>query len=311
MALSDQQRSSLEELPSLVAPLLTLANVANPAIATVTYAYGVMMRVLQLGSAVRAAVAKEKSRLDATVRAAGLFRVPVEVSFIESDVRNFVSLGRSSYPLAFQQLEDDIRVLGDSGHADAKGARERLAIARTVIPRVYRHYVDTGELSHPAFPLMSLDYVQLLNPGEPKPFRALISNLHIERTTLFEGGLSSANLLGERLPAYVQAQLRVERQNLDATQQQALDRTVDSVRDLYWSFVFGDGEQTGVAQEAVDFLVERALRRIEEERSELASERERLTALPEDQRDDDRLQDITERVEELSDLEGRLRGRDE
>lgn len=307
MALTDRHRERLEQLPSLVAPLLTLADVAHPAIATVTYAYGVMMRILQLGSEVRDTVAHERDHLDAEVRTAGLFRVPLEVNVRELMLESFVELGRRRYPLALEQLEDDVRVLDDSGHADRKGARERLSIARSVIPRVYDHYQRTGELRHPELPLLSLEHVQLLNPGEPRVFRALVANLHIERTTLFEGDHASANLLGDRLPAYLQAQLRVERRILDATQQRALDRTVDSVRDLYWSFLFGDDEQPGVAEEAVDFLVERAIGRIENERSELEAERDRLRALPADERDERRLEDIAAREEALSDLERRLR----
>jgi hypothetical protein len=306
MALSAQHRASLERLPSLVKPLLTLANVPNPAIATVTYAYGVAIRILQLGTEVRDVVAKERLDLDAEVRAAGLFRLPLEVNAQRLQLASFVELGRRRYPKALAQFEDDVRVLDDPGHADRKGARERLAIARSVIPRVYDHYERAGELRHPDFPLLSLAYLQLLNPGEDHVYRALVANLHIERTTLFDGDRTSRNLLRERLPDYVQAQLHVERQHLDAEKRQALEQTIDSVRELYWSFVFGDDQRPGLVGDAVEFVVDRAVERIEDERSELEAERARLSALPPDQRDDGRLAAIRTREEELSDLERRL-----
>jgi hypothetical protein len=124
---------------------------------------------------------------------------------------------------------------------------------------------------------------------------------------LFDGDLSSATLLRERVPAYVQAQLRVERQNLDEAKQQALDRTIDSVRELYWGFVFGDGQRPALLEDAMEFLVERAGAWIDDERSRLAAERERLVALPADERDEGRLADVRTREEELSDLGRRLR----
>jgi hypothetical protein len=307
MAISDHQRASLERLPSLVKPLLALASVPHPVVATATFAYGVLLRVLQLGSSVREAVAQEGDVLDAQVRTAGLFRVPLDVDFRDLEVAAFVELGRRRYPRALEQLADDVRVLDDPGHPDRKGARERLAIARRVIPRVYDHYERTGELRHPDFPLLSLAYLQLLHPGEPQVYRALVANLHIERTTLFDGDLSSANLLRERVPAYVQAQLRVERQSLDTTMQQALDRAIDSVQELYWSFVFGNGQHPALVDDAMKFLVARAGEWIDDERSRLAAERERLAALPEDQRDEGRLADVRTREEKLSDLGRRLR----
>jgi hypothetical protein len=307
MALSDQQRASLERLPSLVKPLLTLANAPHPFVATATFAYGVLLRILQLGSEIREAVAREGDVLDAQVRADGLFRVPLDVDLGDLEVASFVELGRRRYPRALEQLADDVRVLDDPRHPDRKGARERLAIARTVIPRVYDHYERTGELRHPDLPLLSLGYLQLLNPGEPHVYRALVANLHLERTMLFDGDLSSATLLRERVPAYVQAQLRVERQNLDEAKQQALDRTIDSVRELYWGFVFGDGQRPALLEDAMEFLVERAGAWIDDERSRLAAERERLVALPADERDEGRLADVRTREEELSDLGRRLR----
>lgn len=54
MALSAQHRARLERLPSLVQPLLTLANVPHPAIASSTYVHGVVLRILQLGTEVGA-----------------------------------------------------------------------------------------------------------------------------------------------------------------------------------------------------------------------------------------------------------------
>jgi hypothetical protein len=306
MALSPEDRSRLERLPSLVQPLLTLAAVPNPAIATVTYAYGVVMRIFQLGTEVRAVVGTGRDALDSKVRMAGLFRVPLGLNVRDLQLASFVRSARRLYPKALEQLEDDVRVLDDPRHADRKGARERLAIARSVIPRVYEHFERTGELRHPTFPLLSLAYLQLLNPGERFVYRALIANLHVERATLFDDDESSPNLLGDRLPAYVQAQLHLERQNLDAMRQEALDATVASVRKLYWSFVFGEGEQRGVLGDAVGFIVERAVERIEDERSELKDEGDRLKALPADQRDVGRLEEIKRREDELADLVKRL-----
>jgi hypothetical protein len=306
MPLTEVHRSKLERLPSLMEPLMVLANVANPTIATVTYAYGLVMRVLQIGGQVRERVARGQGDLDAEVRAAGLFRVPLEVDVQPIQLQAFIGPGRSRFPRALEQLDDDVRVLDDPRHPDRRGARERLAIARSVIPQVYDHYERTGQLRHDDFPLLSTAYLHLLNPGEPRIYRALVRNLHIERTTLVDEDRSSLNLLRARLPAYVQAQLRVERDALDARQRQALAETIDSVRDIYWSFVLGDDDEPGVVKEAVDFLVERAVERIEDEREELAAERERLASLPADQRDDDRLAQIAAREEALRTLEDRL-----
>jgi len=300
-------RERLESLPAQVQPLLVLAGVTDPVIATVTYAYGLVMRVLQIGAEVRDTVAQARLDLDAEVRSAGLFRVPLEVDVQTIQLRLFVGPGRRQFPNALAQLEDDVRAFQDPRHPDRRRARERLSVASGVIPLVYDHLERTGELRHRDFPLLSTAYLQLLDPGELAIYRSLVTHLHIERTTLLEGDTVSLNLLEARLPRYIEAQLRVEGVALEAAQQRELVHAKESVRDIYRSFVLGDDYRRGGVADAVSFIVARALERIRAESDELAAELQRLASLPAGERDDDRRAEIGRRQEALREIEQRLR----
>jgi hypothetical protein len=133
MPLSTDRRERLERLPDRLKPLLTLANVSNPTTVTFTYAFGLVMLVLQIGAEVRQTVTEARRDLDAEVKSAGLFRVPLAVDAETAQLRVFIGPGRSRYPKALAQLEDDVRVLDDPHHPERRRAlAARLAIVATI-----------------------------------------------------------------------------------------------------------------------------------------------------------------------------------
>lgn len=301
----EQQLKDLKQLGDLAKPLLPLAGMSGAAVDAVTFVFGMVWRLLRIGDKVKAAVEKAGADLKQEIKTRGLYRVPVSLDTTTLQIRNFIALGQRSYPRAIEQLRGDIQRMDDRFDRGRRDARERLAIAMSVIPEVYDCFEREGRIDLRDEPLLKDDDLRLMGADDGNMYAALVDNIWCERRSVLEGDETSLPQIRDRIPDYVRFRLGLERDRLDAAHAEAFNKLQSALRDIYWTAVLGS--EDGILADTLKFAKEQSVKALEDERSSLTNERTTISSQPADERPPGRLEQIDARLDELASLLARVK----
>jgi hypothetical protein len=284
-------------ITNIVKPLLTMMGASNPIIAASLFGVEMLFRFLSLGSQIRAAIEAQKKRLEESVRAEGIIRIPVGVSTKFDDVLLFVEhpLFAARHPLIARQFAREIGILPDPQSPEFPEALRIMDAVRRVIPRVER------DLQFRTDPVMDQVFGMWLDPGQPD-FRSLVMEFLVlaDKEELSLDGHCAA------IPEYVRIKLRAAGARLDQATNEAAKQVNDQISKLIRGTLFGD---KGAIKSSVKFAVDRRVEMIDGELNERAARKAAIEAKPEVQRSEpekQELKDIAKRTSELTALRTRV-----
>jgi hypothetical protein len=303
MPVTSEELTKVEgSIAGVVKPVLTMLGVANPVTASALFGISVLFRFLRLGAEVRRAIDQARRELDATVRAQGIFRLPIGVDTSVSDVLEFFKRDLTfpiRFPVLAKQFAPEISILDNSGDPGFRDAVSTLSVVMQVLPDA----VVDGKFDKS--PLLDDLFGKWLEPSPLEPdYRSMVAEI---RTLAGRADVSLPGL-AEQPSDLIRARLRAAGAAIDAATDARLAALNAQVRTLLLN-TFLD-PSSGLVKEAVKFTVDRRVELIQKDIDVLGASKARIEAKPAAERTDAEkaeLAGLTKRIAELTAFQAKVK----
>lgn len=271
MALATEELTKVEgSIAGVVKPVFTMLGVSNPVTASALFGISVLFRFLRLGAEVRKAIEQARRELDASVRAQGIFRVPIGVDTSVSDVLEFFKRDLTfpvRFPVLSRQFAPEIALLSTPADPGFRDAVKTLSVVMNVLPDA----VVDGKFDRS--PLLDDLFGKWLDPSASEPdYRSMVAEI---RALASDRELSLIGL-AEQPSAFIRARLRAVGAAIDAATDAKLAAVNGQIRALFLN-AFLD-PNSGVVKEAVKFTVDRRAEFIQKDIDALTARKSQIEA---------------------------------
>jgi len=303
MPVTSEELTKVEgAIASTVKPVLTLLGASNPVTASALFGISVLFRFLRLGAEVRAAIDQARKDLEATVRAQGIFRVPIGVDTSISDVQEFFQRDLTfpiRFPVLNKQFAPEIGRLSNRADPGFVDAVQTLRVVMRALPDA----VVDGKFDNS--PVLDDLFGKWLDPALPEPdYRAMV----VEIRALSDGSDLSLSGLANEPSEFIRAKLRAAGASIDAATDARLTALNAQIRSLLLNaFLDPNG---GVVKQAVKFTVDRRVEMIQNDIDFLTARKTQLEGKPVAERSDPdktELAGLTKRIAELTAFEAKVK----
>lgn len=302
MATSAELTQIESSITGVVRPVLTAVGMANPITASALLGVSMLFRFLRVGAEIRREIAAAGAALDATVRAQGIFRVPVGVDTSLSDALEFF-VRDLTFPLRFrilaEQFAPEIALLKKPADPAFPEALATLKVVMNVLPDA------VADRKFDRSPLLDDLFGKWLDPAIPAPdYRGMVAEM---RQFIGDGHLSLRSL-ADQSGDFLRMKLQAAGAVIDTATQAKLTEANAKVKALLLSAFLDPG--TGAVKEAVKFAVDRRAEFIQADLDGLTARRTVLEAKPAGERSDAEkaeLARLVKRIPELTAFQAKVR----